>query len=51
MVSTTTMGGKSGAGKKSTTLVVVREEDTKNDWGMIKEPESIDFDHLLIEEE
>jgi hypothetical protein len=29
---------------------VVREEETKNDWGMIEEKDSVDFSSLMTEE-
>ena len=31
-------------------LKPVREEDTKNDWGMIEDKEDIDFNRVLEEE-
>jgi hypothetical protein len=42
------MGGKS-VGKK-VPLRVVKEEDTKNEWGMIEDKDEIDFNKLLEEE-
>lgn len=32
-------------------LHVVKEEDTKNDWGMQAEKEEVDFDKVLVEEQ
>jgi hypothetical protein len=31
-------------------LTQVKEEDTKNDWGMIEDKEDIDFDNLMTED-
>ena len=41
-------GGKSK--KKQQVLTYIKEEDTKNDWGMIEDKEEIDFDNLMTEE-
>ena len=40
-------GGKS---KKQQAMTQIKEEDTKNDWGMIEDKEHIDFDNLMSED-
>lgn len=37
-------------GGKKVPLKVVKEEDTKNDWGMIADTDEIDFDRVIEEE-
>ena len=42
--------GPSISGGKSKKLTQVKEEDTKNDWGMIEDKEDIDFVYLMTED-
>lgn len=37
-------------GGKKVPLKIVKEEDTKNDWGMIDDKDEIDFDRVIKEE-
>lgn len=46
--STTLIPVKSGG--KKVPLKIVKEEDTKNEWGMIEDQDEIDFNRVLAEE-